>query len=805
MRTKYLVRLLLSTLACLAALGEIGLATAQPAAPPGLVLWNKLGSQTEVLNSEFGADFAISSQPEVQFFPGEYGGSFGTEGGIWGYGGYLYMSPDEFFAPDKTRGTVEAWLQKRIPSVIGYVTAHVGIFGIQQYNCVPWVNPCDRDDYVPISARWDGVDGMLGGGLVFTLVDAGGVWHDARDTGWNEISIVPLYEWHHVAFVWDLTGIAGTADIMRVYRDGVLVAANTDTIDDLMVDPGYVKLLGNHEYRRTNQPLAYMDNIKVWDYAKTDFSDRFIEGFGLPPVAEANGPYTVAEGSSVPLDGTASYDPDPGDVLTYAWDLDGDGVYGETGAGALRGDETGATPTFSAAGLDGPASTTINLRVADRYGLTDSDTATVEVANALPVVNAGPDQDAYVHVAVSLAPALFSDAGTLDTHTATIDWGDGAVEPGAITASGGSGAVAGSHTYLAAGTYSVTVTVTDDDGGGGADTMAVTVFGFSGAITQTPSTTPVVRGTHVDVRFRATNTGRPVDAFIVLPLDTEEAYVAGSVYGGAMPLTAARLRELAGGRGLRELTVGTASAAAGDVVAIAYMGAVATGEMLDFGFKSMVTSMTGSIQHSAVVFDGSQFIQGMHSGSLEIVDNSAYPVYRSRRFDVDRDSFLDGSQPNAFYGSSQTMWVGYYDQMRPVVHMPLGAIPGDAYVDVAYLYLYVYEGRGFSNWSGSVINVKVHPITSAWMSEAANWVTPWANPGGDFGTAVGINHLGSGKIGAWLRLDVTSAVEMMVRSGVNHGFILTSDDSRGVRYGFATKENWMGKVDYLRVMYRTAN
>jgi hypothetical protein len=142
-----------------------------------------------------------------------------------------------------------------------------------------------------------------------------------------------MYAWRHVAFVWDLAGIAGTADKMRIYRDGELVASNTDNIADIMVDDGVVKLLGHHEYYRYNQPTAYMDNIKVWDYAKTDFSDRFIEGFSLPPIAEAGGSYTVAEGSSVPLDGAASYVPDPGDVLTYAWDLDGDGVYGETGAG----------------------------------------------------------------------------------------------------------------------------------------------------------------------------------------------------------------------------------------------------------------------------------------------------------------------------------------------------------------------------------------------------------------------------------------------------------------------------------------
>src|SRR3712207_7501064 len=39
----------------------------------------------------------------------------------------------------------------------------------------------------------------------------------------------------------------------------------------------------------------------------------------------------------------------------YAWDLDGDGTFGETGVAAARGAETGPTPTFSAAGLAGPS------------------------------------------------------------------------------------------------------------------------------------------------------------------------------------------------------------------------------------------------------------------------------------------------------------------------------------------------------------------------------------------------------------------------------------------------------------------
>ena len=56
-----------------------------------------------------------------------------------------------------------------------------------------------------------------------------------------------------------------------------------------------------------------------------------------PPMAEANGPYNVPEGGSVTLDGTGSSDPDSGDTLTYAWNLDGDSIYGEAGADAAWG------------------------------------------------------------------------------------------------------------------------------------------------------------------------------------------------------------------------------------------------------------------------------------------------------------------------------------------------------------------------------------------------------------------------------------------------------------------------------------
>jgi hypothetical protein len=107
-----------------------------------------------------------------------------------------------------------------------------------------------------------------------------------------------------------------------------------------------------------------------------------------PPTAVANGPYAVAPGGTVQLSAAGTSDPDePASGLTYLWDLDGDGAYGETGAAAARGDETGPSPTFRATGLAAGAGVVVALRVIDSGGLTADAAATVTVTGpAAPTV-----------------------------------------------------------------------------------------------------------------------------------------------------------------------------------------------------------------------------------------------------------------------------------------------------------------------------------------------------------------------------------------------------------------------------------
>jgi len=179
----------------------------------------------------------------------------------------------------------------------------------------------------------------------------------------------------------------------------------------------------------------------------------------VAPTVEAGADQTVDEGELVNFAGSFN-DPGTADTHTIEWDF-GDGG---TATSML-------TPTHTYAD-DGIY--TVTLTVTDDDGGVDSDTLTVTVANVAPTVDAGPDQQVYEDEMFQLQGS-FSDPGILDTHTATIDWGDGSVDVRVVTENNGSGEVMGSHTYAMPGVYIVTLTVTDDDGGVGMDTMEMTV------------------------------------------------------------------------------------------------------------------------------------------------------------------------------------------------------------------------------------------------------------------------------------------------------------------------------------------
>jgi hypothetical protein len=133
------------------------------------------------------------------------------------------------------------------------------------------------------------------------------------------------------------------------------------------------------------------------------------------------------------------------------------------------------------------------------YRTSDHDPVVVGMSpvNYPPVTGTATVAPALVAVGTSVAASVtFTDPDRLDTHTATIDWGDGATSTGTVVEANGSGTVTGSHVYATPGLYAVTITV--DDGYGN---TATAVFEF--VVVYDPNGGFVTGGGWIDSPVRA--------------------------------------------------------------------------------------------------------------------------------------------------------------------------------------------------------------------------------------------------------------------------------------------------------------
>ena len=117
-----------------------------------------------------------------------------------------------------------------------------------------------------------------------------------------------------------------------------------------------------------------------------------------PPVADANGPYTVYQCETLTLDGSGSYDPngalypDPshpwhGEIVSWEWDLDNDGEYD---------DAAGETTTWSSCDL---GLYVVGLKVTNNFGESDEVDTVINVTSNIPnqwTINKGADQSDLV-------------------------------------------------------------------------------------------------------------------------------------------------------------------------------------------------------------------------------------------------------------------------------------------------------------------------------------------------------------------------------------------------------------------------
>ena len=189
-------------------------------------------------------------------------------------------------------------------------------------------------------------------------------------------------------------------------------------------------------------------------------SEAAVSVTNVVPTASFGNDGPIDEGGSATVSFSGAFDPSSNDTAAgfhYAFDCSGGSLSAATYASSGTSDST------SCAFADN-GSYTVSGKIMDKDDGSNEYTTTVTVNNVAPTLGAISVDQALVPVNTAInASASFTDPGTLDTHTAVWDWGDGTTA-GTVTQGAGFGSVNDSHSYSTPGVYTIKLIVTDNDG-----------------------------------------------------------------------------------------------------------------------------------------------------------------------------------------------------------------------------------------------------------------------------------------------------------------------------------------------------
>lgn len=325
--------------------------------------------------------------------------------------------------PSPLRVSVEAWIKTtttRGGKIVGFGSSRTGSSSTN-----------DRHLYMTNSGQL--VMGVSLGGLNTVISPA--AYNDGT--------------WHHVV------GSVGAAGL-QLFVDGSLVASSA-TPRNAVYYKGYWRVAGDNLTNWPNRPTSNafagtIDEVAVYPHqlsaeaVTAHWEARTGQVANQPPIAAFS---TGGSGRTLTFNATGSNDLD-GTITSYAWDF-GDGT-------------TGTDVTTSHQYPDVAASYPVTLTVTDNLGATASVTHTVTVT---PPPNQSPTA-AFTATATGLAVVVNGTTSVdPDGSIAAYAWdfGDGATATGASAP----------HTYAAAGTYTVALTVTDNRGATASTSQEVTV------------------------------------------------------------------------------------------------------------------------------------------------------------------------------------------------------------------------------------------------------------------------------------------------------------------------------------------
>lgn len=312
-----------------------------------------------------------------------------------------------------------------------------------------------------------------------------------------------------------------------------------------------------------------------------------------PPtaVAEAS-PNPAYEGGTVTLDGTASSDPDAGDMLSYSWtQLTGTPV-------GLETDSSGAIATFAApnVGSDG-GSLKFGLKVTDKGGLTGNAETIVNVqwVNAAPVARVSCPESVNEGAVVELKGSGSTDE---DDGIATYEWsqlaGPPTVDLAAIHSSADIGFEAPRLGFHQDGKLPFKLTVTDTGGLSSSAECTVTIKDV---------TPPEIRETAAIVAEATAASGAAVE-FSPVAVDAVDGEVevtctpaSGSTFPLGVTTVACSASDKAGNAAAANFTV-TVQDTTPPVIAphdgLTTLATSATGAVVNYGYPATTDAVDGA-------------------------------------------------------------------------------------------------------------------------------------------------------------------------------------------------------------------
>jgi len=226
-----------------------------PAKADSLLLWNKLGSEYEVTHSETGPDFTILNNSNLAYEPVQFDN--GIKCSAQSTDSKIYIPTNDLFPTTRDRGTIEFWIKiNSSPQFMGYPVGNSLSSPPYSSTIVIGLTPKLYVEY---------------GDSAYNFSSSDNAWTNDGDV-------------IHIAVCWDTNGIDGSANIARSYINGVLAGSDNRTATFNNPNTNFY-ILGHTGGSYPSYENMVIDNLKVYDYAKTDFSDRFNESPLVPEPA----------------------------------------------------------------------------------------------------------------------------------------------------------------------------------------------------------------------------------------------------------------------------------------------------------------------------------------------------------------------------------------------------------------------------------------------------------------------------------------------------------------------------------------